>query len=63
MAMSIGQEKGNGHSHGPLGHGGHFPNSHLTSKSNSHKSNPHVMGSELGHTMTNSHGGAMSMGC
>ena len=23
MAMSMGQEKGYGHSHGPMGHGGH----------------------------------------
>ena len=63
MAMSMGQEKGYGHSHGPLGHGGHMNDQAMKpAGSNHHMDNPHTMGNE-GHTMSNSHGGSMPMGC
>lgn len=64
MAMSLGQKKGYGHSHGPLGHGGHMDDKAMQpGGSGSHSSNPHTQGSNAGHTMSNSHGGSMPMGC
>jgi hypothetical protein len=64
MAMSFGQDKADGHSHGPLGHGGiHRMGGHGSNKSNGPKANPFTQGSEAGHTMANSHGGGMPMGC
>jgi hypothetical protein len=64
MAMSFGQTKGNGHSHGPLGHGGHMDDKSMKpSGSASHTANPHTQGSSAGHTMSNSHGGGFPVGC
>lgn len=63
MATSFGQLKADGHSHGPLGHGGrHRVGGHGMDKSAEHKSNPHTMGSKAGHTMENDHGGGFGMG-
>lgn len=62
MAMSMGQEKGLGHSHGPLGHGGHHKVAGPVTGSNDPKNSPHVQGHNLGHTMSNSHGGGFPMG-
>ena len=62
MAMSFGQHKSDGHSHGPLGHGGqHRVGGHGTDVG-SPMSNPHVQ-TPGGHTMTNQHGGMAPMGC
>lgn len=64
MAMSFGQEKGYGFSHGPLGHGGHMDDKAMKPAGSAHHmSNPHTQGSNAGHTMSNSHGGGMPMGC
>ncbi len=63
MGHSFGQAMANGKSHGAIGHGGHFTNAHMSNQSNPHKSNPHSMGNDAGHTMSNSHGGAVPMGC
>ena len=64
MGMSFGQHMADGHSHGPLGHGGiHRVGGHGMHASMSPKSNPQTQGSEAGHTMSNSHGGALPMGC
>jgi hypothetical protein len=63
MAESYGQDKTMGHSHGPLGHGGHHRvGGHGMDKSNGHMDNPHTMGHGLGHTMSNEHGGSFGMG-
>lgn len=63
MSHSFGQKMAMGHSHGPLGHGGHAVIAGSPSGSNSHSSNPHSMNNNAGHTMSNSHGGAVPMGC
>ena len=63
MAMSYGQDKATGHSHGDIGHGGiHRIASHGSSKG-SPGSSPHVQGHSLGHTNANEHGGSFPMGC
>ncbi len=62
MSHSFGQKMAMGHSSGALGHGGHQVVAGRPSGSNSHGSNPHSMGSG-GHTMSNSHGGSVPMGC
>jgi len=64
MAMSFGQLKSDGHSHGPLGHGGvHRVGGHGMNKSNSPNAGVHVQGRNAGHTMANEHGGSMPLGC
>ncbi len=62
MSHSFGQKMAMGHSSGGLGHGGHAKIAGPVSGSNSHNSNPHSQGS-AGHTMSNSHGGSVPMGC
>lgn len=62
MAESYGQLKSDGHSHGPLGHGGrHRVGGHGMDKSNGHMDNLHTQGSKEGHTMSNDHGGPFGM--
>lgn len=63
MAMSFGQLKADGHSHGPVGHGGnHRVGGHGMNKSNSHMSNPHTMDPK-GMTMSHETGGGLPVGC
>jgi hypothetical protein len=63
MAMSFGQLKADGHSEGMLGHGGHHRVGGHGMHMGNHMSNPQTNNSNAGHTMANSHGGAMPMGC
>ncbi len=61
--MAIGQHHADGHSTGGLGHGGqHRVGGHGTAVG-SPNSSPNVQGNNLGHTMANSHGGTVPMGC
>lgn len=63
MSMSFGQHMADGHSHGSLGHGGqHRVGGHGTAVG-SIKPNIHTQNSDAGHTMSNSHGGTVPMGC
>jgi len=63
MAMSMGQHGGYGHSHGPLGHGGHM-NDHMMKPvgSQHHMAKVHVQ-DPGGHTMSHEHGGTFGVGC
>lgn len=64
MAMSFGQHKADGFSHGPMGHGGiHRVGGHGSHASAAPMSNPHTQGSNEGHTMGHEHGGDFGMGC
>ena len=64
MAESFGQEKTMGHSHGPLGHGGHHRvGGHGMNNSTEPHTQVHAQGHNLGHTMAHEHGGMMGLGC
>jgi hypothetical protein len=63
MAMSMGQHKADGHSHGTLGHGGmHQVSAHMNSMSKGHTSEVHAH-DPGGHTPSMEHGGDFNVGC
>lgn len=63
MAMSMGMAKGYGHSHGPLGHGGHMNDKHMEPHGSAHHMAKVHVQDPGGHTMSNEHGGGFAMGC
>lgn len=62
MSKSFGQHKADGHSDGPLGHGGHHRMGGHGTPMGNHKMNPHTIGSNAGHTMMDQHGGDFPQG-